>query len=108
MLREAREIRDMLASPGWKAYERIVREQLAIRFEQVMKPGHDFSQTQTVPGPTGPEVRITPLDGMSRYGAIENIKGAYIGLRLALSLPTSILQEADRLRDTSPTEGEGQ
>jgi CxxC motif-containing protein (DUF1111 family) len=109
MLREAREIRDMLASPGWKIYERIVKAQMAHRFEMVMKPAHDMNQTKVDVIDGQAQVTNSPLDGMSRFGAVEHIKGAYNGLQLALSTPYSMLSEADRLREeASPTEGEGE
>jgi hypothetical protein len=43
---------------------------------------------------------------MARCLAMENIKGAYNGLRLALSIPQTTVSEAEQLRQSSSPEGE--
>jgi len=98
LLKQAREIEATLATPGAKILQSILEAQMATRHEIIMRPGHDLDAGNT----------SGVLDGMTRYGAIEHIKGAYNGLRLALSLPQSILDEAKRLRESSPNEGESE
>lgn len=105
LLRDARELREMMGTRGWEVYKRLVQEQMKTRLDLVMKPGHDLNQVQTEVINGQPSVRHVSIDGITRYGSVEHIKGAYNGLGLALSLPVSTVAEADRIREeASPTE----
>lgn len=97
LLKQARELGDMMNTPGWKVFKEVIQAQLATRQVFAMMPAHSLPQDPSAP----------IMDGLMRMLAAESIKGAYNGLTLALSLPQSILDEADRLRKSSPTEGEG-
>ncbi len=95
LLKQAREIEATLNTDGWKVIKSVYEAQMADRHAIIMAPGHDLDQGNM----------SGVLDGVTRYAAIEHVKGAYNGLALALSLPQSILDEAKRLRDSSPDEG---
>lgn len=94
ILKQARELGDMMATPGWKVYTTLIGQQLEDRQNLMVTP------LASLPNMDG-------CDGMTRAAALEGIKGAYMGLRLALTIPQTIVAEAERLRDSSPTEGEG-
>lgn len=91
ILKASRELGDMLNLPAWKRYEAILNEQVAARYGLLMQPASELDANR----PPG-EAR---LDGMSRFAAVECIKGAIIGLKLALSLPRTILDHAQELRN---------
>jgi hypothetical protein len=96
LLKQAREIEATLNTEGWKIIKSIYEAQMHDRHVIIMSPGHDMDASLG-----------GILDGATRYAAFEHVKGAYNGLALALSLPQSILDEAKRLRESSPNEGEG-
>lgn len=94
LLKQARELEEMMNTPGWKTYVGIISEQLQVRQNLMVLPGSSLPESNG-------------WDGMTRYGALEHVKGAYMGLRLALSTPQTIVNEAKELRDkASPNEGE--
>jgi hypothetical protein len=103
-LRDTRDITDMMNTPGWKVYSRILEAQIQSRMDLIMKPGHDFDKLETQMGPNGPVAVSVQMDGVTKYGALEHIKGAYNGLKLALTTPQTMVDEANRLRNTSPDE----
>lgn len=76
-LRIYRDISDMLLLPGWKHYQRILEKHI-----------QDQTKRALMPAVLNPEV-----DGMSQVLCGESAKGAIIGLRLALSLPSGIIEQ---------------
>lgn len=83
ILKQARLIKDMEATEGWKVYKEILSSQIETRLRIIERPFHDMPHEQ-FPG----------MDLAAKAAAVESIKGAVIGLRLALSLPASIIQSA--------------
>jgi hypothetical protein len=83
MHKRARLMREMQATEGWKVFSAILGEHIATRMNILMVPLHDLP-TQTFGG----------MDFESRAAALESVKGAVIGLKLALTLPESIMTSA--------------
>ena len=88
ILRLARAFREMEATEWWKEYEKIVRAQIDTRETLLRLP---LSETNEA---------FKGMDFMTRAASQETIKGAVIGLRLALSIPSlTIKHGSDILRD---------
>lgn len=85
ILQRAKRIEEsgLLEHPGWKLYEELLKEQLDVRVAVMQQPLHDI-----LPG--------KPMD--ERAMQMESVKGAFIGLRLALSLPRTIIESAEQIR----------
>lgn len=83
ILKQARVIKEMEATEGWRAFADVLKAQVETRLRIIERPLHDLPHEQ-FPG----------MDLAAKAAAIESIKGAVIGLRLALSLPQSIIQSA--------------
>lgn len=95
LLKAARELSALLSTDGWKTLRGIIERQIATRQAIVDRPFHDIKHLDGV-----------ALDGMTRLAAFEHLKGAILGLRLALDTPQTIVREAEPLRDkTSQPEG---
>lgn len=103
LVRGGRELADMMRTPGWKVLERILQSHIDTRMQKLLMPLHDFQRLSGVShnGVAAAEA----MDGQSAVLAQECIKGALIGLRLALSMPSTIVNEADALRARA-TQGE--
>lgn len=89
----AAQLRHMMSTEGWTHYERILRAHIKTKEEEAMR-------TYSVARKSD-----------ERYMSIEDwqaiqgeVKGALISLRLALSIPTSIIQAADDLLAQLPPE----
>lgn len=87
LLKTERLFRDMLRTEGWSEYQKILRDMVEMRTAAILQPLHMASSDQ-VPGG----------DFVARSAALESMKGALIGLKLALDLPSTILSEADEIR----------
>src|SRR5512139_796103 len=83
ILKQARVIKEMEATEGWRTFAAVLQAQIDTRMKIIERPFHDMPHEQ-FPG----------MDLAAKAAAVESIKGAVIGLRLALSLPASIIQSA--------------
>lgn len=90
-LRTAKEMEDLIHSPGWKLYAKILEKHIEDKTKEALMPTH----IRTSFGPDGSPVLI---DGISQVLFGEASKGAIMGLRLALSLPSGIVAGAAELR----------
>lgn len=79
VLRLRRAMEDLIASPAWKEYEAIIQSQVATREHTILNE---------------PAAGSGPTDPLGRLLGLETIKGALIGLKLALSTPHTIIAEA--------------
>lgn len=90
-LRDAREIEDMLRTPGWKRYAEILE-------------GHIATKTKVALFPVSEQIE---MDGIKQVLFGEAAKGAIMGLRLALQLPSDIVRGAESIRATlKPSDAE--
>lgn len=95
ILRAARELKDIVGTKGWETYKALV-QQIAGAHERILfmsisevKPA-DIGSLQ---GMSIPEV----WDFETRVAKLELIKGVLKGLRLALSLPETIMQQSSEI-----------
>jgi hypothetical protein len=79
-IRTGTAIRNMVATDGWKVYQKILEIHLQGKRNEFEEPAE------------------TKLDGISQVLRSESAKGAIMGLRLALSIPGSILDNDKILR----------
>lgn len=74
-------LEELLETKGWKNYEAVLRIQLAERYKLLRTP------LSEVNGP----------DGLTRVAVLETVKGAIIGLELALSLPRNTIEHGKQI-----------
>ena len=79
-LRTGTAIRNMLQTDGWKVYAKILEMHLAGKRNEWEQPAE------------------SKLDGIAQAMRSESAKGAIMGLRLALSIPESIMANDKVLR----------
>ena len=79
-LRTGTAIRNMVGTDGWKVYTKILEMHLQGKRNEFEEPAE------------------TKLDGIAQVLRSESAKGAIMGLRLALSIPGSILDNDKVLR----------
>lgn len=82
VLRLRRAMEDLTASPAWKEYEAILQSQIKVRENAILNE---------------PAAGQGPTDPLGRLLGLETIKGALIGLKLALSTPQTIIAEAKEI-----------
>ena len=82
VFRTERAAKDLLATPGWQFYEKVLREQLEMKRREYERPA------ELEPG----------MDGVSQILRAESAKGAIMGLRLALDIPQGMLVAGHNLR----------
>lgn len=86
ILRWATAMKDLLGTEGWKTFEEIVKRQIDTRQMLLVTP-----LSASVPAFAG-------MDFTTRAAHLETIKGAIIGLRLALDTPPAIIKQATDIR----------
>lgn len=86
VMRAARAFEDMVSTDGWKHFVSTLEAQIAERMQIIQTPLH------ALPGP-----QFANMDMMGRATALESVKGAVIGLRLALSLPSATMNHAKQI-----------
>jgi hypothetical protein len=91
ILKQARVFRDMVATDGWKEYCKILEAQIAAREEVIHCPLHSLP----------PHFVPPESDLASKAAAVESAKGAVIGLRAALHIPTATIESAKDIADRS-------
>lgn len=96
VLRLANEFREMEATSWWKEFKRIVEVQISTRERLVMLPLSERNPA------------FEGMDFTTRAASLETIKGAIIGLRLALSIPAETISHAtDIVKDHSGVDEDG-
>lgn len=91
LLKQARLLKEIVDTPGWREYESILRAQIATREAIVLSPLHALP-ANSVPQET---------DLASKAAAMEMFKGAIIGLRLALETPKATIESASDIAQES-------
>lgn len=92
VLRLSANFKEMVSTDWWKEYERIIRAQIADRESVLLLP---ISEQHP---------KFMGMDFTTRAASLETIKGAIIGLRLALSIPSATITHAQDIRkEHSPT-----
>lgn len=86
-LKLAESMRDLINSPAWRVYEQLLQTHVDQKMKELLQPLHPLHGHGGVRG-----------DGLSHVLVGEGAKGAIMGLRLALSLPTSIVAGAEQIR----------
>lgn len=76
-MKVARDIRDMMQTDGWKHYSRILQFHIDAKIRVAFEPMNEFME----------------IDGIKHILLGESAKGAIMGLRLALSLPSGIIMQ---------------
>lgn len=93
VLRLSRLFDDMTSTEGWKEYEKVLRAQIK---DRELLVGIPISTDNPA---------FAGMDFTTRVAAVEVIKGALIGLNLALSLPSATMKHAkDIVTEHSPKE----
>lgn len=88
-LKLAESMRDLINSPAWRVYEQLLQTHVDQKMIDLLQPLHPVRNQDGV---------IVMGDGLSHVLVGEGAKGAIMGLRLALSLPTSIVAGAEQIR----------
>lgn len=86
VLRQARELKDIQHSSGWKVYVEMLDDMIKLREPLVNSPLHDI---ESLPGETHE----------GKVCRIENVKGALIGLKLARATLDNTIIAADEIRE---------
>lgn len=84
------EMVDLLNSPGWKHFERLLKKHIEEKTAQALTPVH--------PQIT-PEGQVIHTDGLAMVLFGEAAKGAILGMRFALGLPSGIVLSSQALRE---------
>lgn len=87
ILKQARLIKEMAETEGWKEFQKILEAQVATRLSIIVSPFHSLPDNSGYQG----------MDLAAKAAAIESVKGAVIGLRLAINLPASIIESAKEI-----------
>lgn len=94
-LKIASELEDMLLTPGWKHFSELLEMKIKERTITALMP----IMPSVMYDPERGSV-ISNLDGVSHVLVGEASKGAIMGLRLALGLPSDIIAGAKAIRDS--------
>jgi hypothetical protein len=98
VLRQARHLRDMVESPGWREFVKILEAQIRYREGVLTTPIGVLSQASE---------EFRGMDYQSKQAQLESIKGALIALRMCRDLPqTTIEQARDIVRDHGDSDQE--
>lgn len=101
-LKVAEHMRDLINTPGWKVFEKILQGHIDAKMKELLMPLHPI---YTV-GANGTSVSALS-DGVAHVLVGESAKGAIMGLRLALTLPSGIVSGAEEIRKRlNPTDAE--
>lgn len=97
-IKVGRALEVMVATEGWKHYERLVKIHITTKQNQVLQP---FEVTQA--NKASAQVLFGALD---QFLSSEANKGAIMGLTLALGLPSSIISNMTELLRKKPEDEE--
>lgn len=93
ILKQARLFRDLVAMEAWKELEKLLKANIETRKSILVTP---LDQIGGIPSDTPFDVRAAKM---------EVIKGAVIGLNLAVQLPHATIAEAENIIKGSEPEG---
>lgn len=91
ILKQARLIKEMTETPGWPEFKKILEAQIATRLGIISMPFHSLPENSGYVG----------MDLAAKAAALESVKGAVIGLRLAITLPDSIIESSKEIMKAS-------
>lgn len=97
LLRLGNALDELVNSKGWLALKELLDAQIETRKKVVLTPFHDLNMP-TFMNEAGMPVASKATDAESRILAVESIKGAIIGLSIAMSLPHDIINDAKEIR----------
>lgn len=97
VLKQARVFRDMLETEGWKEYTKILSAQINAREEVIHCPIHALPPTFV----------SQDTDLASKAAAVESAKGAIIGLKVALTIPSITIESAKQIAESSKEKSNG-
>ena len=83
-------MRELVTQPAWIAYVQTLRAQVSDRQRLLQAPLHEASVKQ------GDGTLVQ--DFVAKAAVMETVKGAVIGLELAIRLPSSIIDHANSIR----------
>lgn len=89
-LKLSEQMRDLIATPSWKVYEKILQTHIDMKTRELLLPLHPVVNQMTG--------EVVVADGISHVLVGEAAKGAILGLRLALTLPSGIVAGAEEIR----------
>ena len=87
--RVVHELEDLLLTPGWKFYTQLLEKHIKDKTTEALQP----LTPMFFPGANGALMTSAP-DGLAHCLVGEAAKGAIMGLRLALSLPSGIIAQS--------------
>lgn len=88
VLRQARYLRDLVESPGWKEYLKILEAQIKFREGLIMLPISVLEQASA---------DFKGMDYQSKQAQLESIKGALIAIKLCRDLPQHTIEAAQEI-----------
>jgi hypothetical protein len=88
IVKTARDMSDHIRTDAWKVVENTLKKQVEERLMVLSRPMHSL----------GGLPEFVALDYASKAAALESIKGAIVGLRLAMDLPHAIIRHSDQIR----------
>ena len=100
----ARLMGEMVATDGWKEYMKILAEQIATRERMIAAPLHDLQPAPIAARGQDTQVVFSAMDFTTRSVALECVKGALIGLKLARDMPSIIIADAKDSATPQPKE----
>src|SRR5262245_20600745 len=87
ILKQARLLKEMVETQGWTEFKKILEAHIATRLSIISTPFHSLPDNSGYQG----------MDLAAKAAAVESVKGAVIGLRLALTLPESTIEAAKEI-----------
>lgn len=96
IVRQGRLFRDLLESPGWKEYEKLIGSHIESRQRQLSAP--ILVQDE----------KYQMMDAGTKLAIHESLKGAIIALRLALAIPFATVEQAKEISRAGGAENEGE
>jgi hypothetical protein len=93
-LKFAEHMRDLVNTPGWKVYEKVLQKHIDAKVRELCMPLHPIYTVD----PQSGQPNAVMGDGIAHVLVGESAKGAIMGLRLALTLPSGIITGAEEIR----------
>jgi len=85
IVRQGRLFRELLESPGWKEYEKLIASHIASRQRELDAPILVKDE------------KFQMMDAGTKLAIGESVKGAIIALRLALAIPAATVEQAKEI-----------
>lgn len=97
-IRVGRALQAMMATEGWQHYTRLLNSKIADQTARILRPFTIEQQEKATA-----QVLYSAVD---HFVSSESVKGAIMGLRLAVSLPSGIISNMEDLLSRASTRGE--